>query len=74
MKKLSLDELNRITVQEFKQAPKHPIVVVLDNIRSMNNVGSFFRTGDAFRIEKIYLCGFNTLLIIYSEEFNRPCL
>lgn len=58
MKKLSLDELNRITVQEFKQAPKHPIVVVLDNIRSMNNVGSFFRTGDAFRIEKIYLCGF----------------
>lgn len=56
-RKLKLDELKRDSVAEFKQKTKHPIVVVLDNIRSLNNVGSFFRTGDAFNIEKIYLCG-----------------
>ncbi|MCB9203248.1 MAG: RNA methyltransferase [Flavobacteriales bacterium] len=57
MKKLKLEELNRISVNEFKESNKIPVVVLLDNIRSMNNVGSFFRTSDAFRIEKIYLCG-----------------
>jgi 23S rRNA (guanosine2251-2'-O)-methyltransferase len=57
MKKLSMDELNRLSVEEYKQIKKSPIVLVLDNIRSLNNVGSAFRTGDAFRIEKIYLCG-----------------
>lgn len=56
-RKLKLDELKRDTVEVFKQKPKNPIVVVLDNIRSLNNIGSFFRTGDAFNIEKIYLCG-----------------
>ncbi len=56
-RKLKLDELKRDSLEEFRQKPKHPIVVVLDNIRSLNNVGSFFRTGDAFNIEKIYLCG-----------------
>lgn len=56
-RKLKLDELKRDSIEEFKQKPKHPIIVVLDNIRSLNNVGSFFRTGDAFNIEKIYLCG-----------------
>ncbi|CAG5086979.1 RNA methyltransferase [Parvicella tangerina] len=56
-RKLKLDELKRDSVEAFKQKSKHPIVVVLDNIRSLNNVGSFFRTGDAFNIEKIYLCG-----------------
>lgn len=56
-KKLKLEELNRITVSDFKKADKTPIIVVLDNIRSFNNVGSVFRTSDAFRIEKIYLCG-----------------
>lgn len=56
-RKLKLDELKRDSLEEFKQKAKHPIVVVLDNIRSLNNVGSFFRTGDAFNIEKIYLCG-----------------
>ncbi len=45
------------TVEEFKAAPKHPILLVLDNIRSLNNVGSFFRTADSFLLEKIYLCG-----------------
>src|SRR5690606_31717338 len=57
MKKLILDELNRKNVEEFKQAEKTPIIVVLDDIRSLHNIGSFFRTCDAFLIEKIYLCG-----------------
>ena len=57
MKKLSLKELNRVSVTEFKNQEKTPIVLVLDNIRSGNNVGSAFRTADAFALEKIYLCG-----------------
>ena len=56
-RKLKLDELNRISVEEFKNQKKLPIIVVLDNIRSLNNVGSFFRTSDAFNIEAVYLCG-----------------
>ena len=58
MRKLSMDELGRMSVAEFKEANKNPIVVVLDNIRSMHNVGSVFRTSDAFRIEAICLCGY----------------
>ncbi|WP_111609681.1 RNA methyltransferase [Algoriphagus yeomjeoni] len=57
MKKLSMEELERVSVEEFKEMDKSPIVLVLDNVRSLNNVGSSFRTGDAFGIEKIYLCG-----------------
>jgi tRNA G18 (ribose-2'-O)-methylase SpoU len=57
MKKLSMEELERLSVQEFKEAQKSPLILVLDNVRSLNNVGSAFRTGDAFRVEKIYLCG-----------------
>ncbi len=49
--------MNRLSAEEFKQAKKIPLVVVLDNVRSMNNIGSVFRTADAFRVEKIYLCG-----------------
>lgn len=56
-RKLQNEELNRISTEEFKAAPKIPVVVILDNIRSQNNVGSVFRTSDAFRVEKIYLCG-----------------
>jgi len=52
-----MDELNRLSVEEFKNIKKTSIIVVLDNVRSLHNVGSFFRTGDAFQIEKIYLCG-----------------
>ncbi|MEI6584618.1 MAG: RNA methyltransferase [Sediminibacterium sp.] len=58
MRKLSMEELDRMTVAQFKEAKKNPIVVVLDNIRSMHNVGSVFRTADAFRIEAICLCGY----------------
>ncbi|MBR4787758.1 MAG: RNA methyltransferase [Bacteroidales bacterium] len=57
MKKLSMEELHRISPEQFKAQEKVPIVVVLDSIRSMNNVGSVFRTCDAFKIEKLYLCG-----------------
>jgi len=57
MKKLKLEELNRITINEFKEATKHPICILLDNIRSLHNVGSAFRTADAFSIERIYLTG-----------------
>ena len=57
MRKLKNNELNRISLEEFKNSQKTPIVVVLDNIRSLNNIGSVFRTSDAFLIEKIILCG-----------------
>jgi 23S rRNA (guanosine2251-2'-O)-methyltransferase len=57
MQKLKLDDLNRVSVAEFKEQDKLPVVVVLDNVRSMHNVGSVFRTGDGFAIEKIVLCG-----------------
>ncbi|MFT6869473.1 MAG: tRNA G18 (ribose-2'-O)-methylase SpoU [Paraglaciecola sp.] len=57
MRKLKNNELGRISVDEFKSTQKTPIIVVLDNIRSLNNIGSVFRTSDAFLIEKIYLCG-----------------
>lgn len=57
MRKLKNEELNRISADEYKKAEKMPLVIVLDNIRSLNNIGSVFRTADAFRVEKIYLCG-----------------
>jgi tRNA G18 (ribose-2'-O)-methylase SpoU len=57
MRKLKIDELNRMNQEEFHRADKLPLVVVLDNIRSLHNIGSVFRSSDAFRIECIYLCG-----------------
>ncbi|GHN00289.1 tRNA/rRNA methyltransferase [Cytophagales bacterium WSM2-2] len=57
MKKLKLEELGRISVDEFKESEKIPVSILLDNVRSLHNVGSAFRTADAFRIEKIYLTG-----------------
>ena len=57
MRKLTMDELNRISKAEFEQAAKTPIILILDNIRSLSNVGAFFRTADAFCIEALYLCG-----------------
>lgn len=58
MRKLSVDEMDRMSVDEFKESEKFPFVIVLDNIRSLNNIGSFFRTADALRAEKILLCGY----------------
>ena len=57
MKKLKTNELGRKSITEFKSATKHPVIVVLDNIRSLHNVGSVFRTADAFLLEALYLCG-----------------
>ena len=57
MRKLKNEELVRKTIADFKEAKKTPLILVLDNIRSLNNIGSVFRTADAFLIEKIYLCG-----------------
>lgn len=57
MRKLKITELNRLTVDEFKQADKLPLVVVLDEVRSLHNIGSVFRTSDAFLVNCIYLCG-----------------
>src|SRR5471030_1826710 len=57
MRKLKLEELNRASVAEFKAGEKLPIVVVLDNVRSMHNIGSIFRTADGFAVEQLCLCG-----------------
>ncbi len=57
MRKLSMDELHRISKEDFEKAAKLPVVIVLDNIRSLSNVGAFFRTADAFRIGELFLCG-----------------
>lgn len=57
MKKLLNEELNRKTIEEFKKAGKYPVVIVLDDVRSLNNIGSIFRTCDAFLVEGLFLCG-----------------
>ncbi len=72
LRKLKNKELNRKTIEEFKTAPKTPIIVILDNIRSSNNVGSVFRTSDAFLIEKIYLCGITA--IPPNKDIQRTAL
>ncbi len=56
-RKLANSELDRKTIGEFKQSAKTPLIIILDNVRSLHNIGSVFRTADAFLIEKIYLCG-----------------
>ncbi len=60
MRKLANNELGRLDVEEFRQSEKNPVVVVLDNVRSLNNIGSIFRTCDAFRISRLILCGIST--------------
>jgi 23S rRNA (guanosine2251-2'-O)-methyltransferase len=57
LEKLKLDQLNRVSIEEFKSQEKLPVIVVLDNVRSMHNLGSIFRTSDGFSIESIALCG-----------------
>ena len=57
MKKLETEEIIRLSTEEYKQASKMPLVVILDNVRSLHNVGAVFRTGDGYRIEKVILCG-----------------
>ncbi len=60
MKKLTILEMGRISAEQFKAADKMPLVIILDNVRSLNNIGSVFRTSDAFRVESIYLCGISS--------------
>ena len=67
MRKLANSELERLSVEEFKETPKSPIIIVLDNIRSLNNIGSVFRTGDAFLVQKIYLCGITATALGATE-------
>ena len=72
MRKLKNKELNRLDVDTFKETEKTPLIVVLDNIRSLNNIGSVFRTSDAFAIEKIYLCGITA--VPPNKEIHKTAL
>ena len=72
MRKLENSELNRKSIEDFKSAKKTPITIILDDIRSLNNIGSVFRTADAFLIEKIYLCGITA--IPPNKEINKTAL
>jgi len=72
MRKLKLEELNRPENEEYKNLDKNPVVLILDNIRSMHNVGSTFRTADAFLVEKIWLCGITATPP--NREINKTAL
>lgn len=72
MRKLRMSELNRLSAEEFKDAPKNPVVVVLDNVRSVLNVGSVFRTADAFRVSGLHLCGVTATPP--GKEMNKTAL
>lgn len=71
-RKLLSEELNRISPEEYQHASKHPVVVVLDNIRSASNVGSVFRTGDSLLIESVYLCGISC--VPPNKELQKTAL
>jgi tRNA G18 (ribose-2'-O)-methylase SpoU len=72
MRKLENKELERKTIEDFKEAQKTPLIIVLDDIRSLHNIGSVFRTSDAFLIEKIYLCGITA--IPPNKEIHKTAL
>ncbi|MFC2089681.1 RNA methyltransferase [Bacteroidota bacterium] len=72
MRKLLNEELNRLSIDAFKEAEKLPVVIILDNVRSMNNVGSVFRTADAFRIQSIALCGITA--VPPNKEIHKTAL
>jgi len=72
MRKLANNELNRMKTENYKQAEKNPVIVVLDNVRSMHNIGSVFRTADAFLIEALYLCGITATPP--SKEIHKTAL
>jgi tRNA G18 (ribose-2'-O)-methylase SpoU len=72
MRKLSMDELNRVSVEKFNNLEKLPVICMLDNIRSQHNIGSIFRTSDAFRIKKLYLCGITATPP--NREINKSAL
>ena len=72
MRKLKVEELNRLSKEDFKCAEKIPLVIILDNVRSQNNIGSFFRTCDAFLVNKIYLCGITS--VPPNKEIHKTAL
>jgi len=72
MRKLNMDELNRVSVEKYNELVKLPVICVLDNIRSQHNIGSIFRTSDAFRIEELYLCGITATPP--NREINKSAL
>lgn len=72
MRKLENSELNRKTIETFKEATKTPIIIILDDIRSLHNIGSVFRTADSFLIEKIYLCGITA--VPPNKEIHKTAL
>ena len=72
MRKLNITELNRINKEEFKKSEKLPLIIILDNVRSLHNVGSVFRSSDAFRVESIYLCGITASPP--QAEIHKPAL
>lgn len=72
MRKLENKELDRLTVTDFKEAKKTPIIIILDDIRSLHNIGSVFRTSDAFLVEKIYLCGITA--VPPNKEIHKTAL
>ena len=72
MRKLENKELERLTITDFKEAKKTPIIIILDDIRSLHNIGSVFRTSDAFLIEKIYLCGITA--VPPNKEIHKTAL
>jgi 23S rRNA (guanosine2251-2'-O)-methyltransferase len=72
MRKLTMDELNRVSVEKFNELEKLPVICVLDNIRSQHNIGSIFRTSDAFRIKELMLCGITATPP--NREINKSAL
>jgi 23S rRNA (guanosine2251-2'-O)-methyltransferase len=72
MRKLNIDELNRVSIEKFNQLEKLPVICILDNIRSQHNIGSIFRTSDAFRIQELYLCGITATPP--NREINKSAL
>ena len=72
MRKLENSELDRKSVEDFKEAAKTPIIIILDNVRSLHNIGSVFRTSDAFLVEKVYLCGITATPP--NKEINKTAL
>lgn len=72
MKKLSMEELHRVSPEEFKKVKKIPLTVILDDIRSMNNIGSIFRTCDGLAVEQLYLCGITACPP--NKEINKTAL
>jgi len=72
MRKLSMDELGRVSIEEFHKMEKLPVICILDNIRSQHNIGSIFRTADAFCVEELVLCGITATPP--NREINKSAL